>query len=410
METDATLTVVTVVGAGPAGLASAEILSKSGVEVKVIDKDTNPGEEKPCGGMLRIGSARLLGVPCELASREIRGMRVILPNHRVEEVDYGHIISLNVDRGVLGRYLINRVRKAGGDVNTGMKVVDLAKSVDDKLAKRYELTCKTADGRLYKIGTDLLIAADGTDSIIAKKTGVHAALRPNQLGHCVQYQIELENELIEKRIGDRNEVYYGHDVSPFGYGWIFPKNHLVTVGVGALLSTVRVNLWKYLDYFVRKHPVARERLLGGRILKFETALCPLSGLVTPTYGDNLVVAGDAAGHCSAISGEGMYYSMVAGRLAGEICSEAIKAGDLSARYLRKYELAWRRLIGSDLRWGKWLQRIALKSGFMSGSFEKNTPLTSKLGKRVTDVLGGIRPYRGALLRAIPEFLISKLIS
>jgi digeranylgeranylglycerophospholipid reductase len=409
METDATMTLATIVGAGPAGLASAEILSKRGVEVKVIDKDMNPGKKKPCGGMLRIGSARLLGVPWKLAGREIKGMRVILPNHRVEEVDYGHTISLNVDRGVLGRYLIDRVRKVGGDVNTGMKVVEIAKSVDDKLAKGYELTCRTADGRLRKIETDLLIAADGTDSIIVKKTGVHAALRPNQLGHCVQYQIALKNELIEKRIGDRNEVYYGHDVSPFGYAWIFPKDDLVTVGVGALLSTVRVNLRKYLDYFVREHPVARERLEGGKILKFETAICPLSGLVTPTYGDNLVVAGDAAGHCSAISGEGMYYSMVAGRLAGEICSEAIKTGDLSARYLRKYELAWRRFIGSDLRWGKWLQRIALKSGFMSRSFKKKTPHTGKLGKRVTDILGGIRPYREALLRAIPEFLISKLI-
>jgi digeranylgeranylglycerophospholipid reductase len=408
METDVDLVVATVVGAGPAGLASADILSKRGVEVRVIDKDLNPGETKPCGGMLRIGSARLLGIPWKLASREIRGIRVILPNHKMEEVDYGQVISLNVDRGVLGRYLIDRVRKAGGDVNVGMKVVDVANVGNYNLAKRYELTCRTVDGRLQKSATELLIAADGTNSILVKKTGVHAPLRSNQLGQCVQYQVQLENELIEKRIGDRNEVYYGHDVSPFGYAWIFPKNNLVTVGVGALLSTVRVNLRNYLDYFVKKHPIARERLEGGKILKFETALCPLSGIVTPTYGDNLIVAGDAAGHCSAISGEGMYYSLVAGKLAGEISSEAIKEGNLSAGYLRKYEVAWRRLIGSDLKWGKWLQRLALKSGFMSGSFKKNTQLTGKLGKRVTDILGGVQPYRGALLRAIPEFLMSRL--
>jgi geranylgeranyl reductase family protein len=397
-----------VVGAGPAGLISAEILAKHGIDVKVIDKNVNPGEKKPCGGMLRISCAKFFGIPWKLAGRQIKGMRVILPSHSVKEVDYGRVISLNLDRGALGRYLIDRVKKAGGRVDTGTSVVDLAKTLGSNRSRQYELTCKTSGRETQKLVTELLIAADGANSLVNKKTRVHAPFKPNQLGQCVQYQIELGNNLIDKRIGDRNEVYYGHDVSPFGYAWIFPKDNLVTVGVGALLSTVRTNLRKYLDHFVRKHPVARERLEGGKVVKFEAAICPLSGLVTPTYEDNLVAAGDAAGHCSAISGEGMYYSMFAGKLAGEICSQAIKTSDFSAGYLRKYELAWRKVIGSDLRWGKWLQRIALKTGFLGGSFHKEKRITSRLGKRVIDILGGIRPYRESLLRAIPEYLISKI--
>jgi digeranylgeranylglycerophospholipid reductase len=399
-----------VVGAGPAGLISAEILAKHGIDVKVIDKNVNPGEKKPCGGMLRISCATALGIPWKLACREIKGMRLILPSHSVSEVDYGRVISLNLDRGRLGRYLVDRVRKAGGNVNTGMSVVDLVKTLDRNRSTQYKLTCKTPGRGTRKLVTELLLAADGTNSLVNKKTRVHAPLKPNQLGQCVQYQIELGNDLIEKRIGDRNEVYYGHDVSPFGYAWIFPKDNLVTVGVGALSSAVKTSLRKYLDYLVGKHPIAREKLEGGKIVKFESAICPLSGLISPTYDDNLVVAGDAAGHCSAISGEGMYYSMVAGKLAGEICSQAIKASDLSARYLRKYELAWRRVIGSDLRWGRWLQRIALRTGFLSGSFNKEKTGPSKLSKRIIDMLGGIRPYRESLLRAIPEFIVSKITS
>jgi geranylgeranyl reductase family protein len=410
METKTILFQVTVVGAGPAGLASAEVLARHEVDVRVLDKDVNPGEKKPCGGMLRIGGVTLLGIPWKLASRKITGMRIVLPSHQVGEVDYGRVISLNIDRGVLARYLMNRVKKSGGHVDTGTNVVDLIQSTCSDGSKQYELRCKTVDGETSKLKTDMLIAADGSNSLITRKTRVHDPLRPDQIGQCVQYQIELSNHIIERRIGDRNEVYYGHDVSPFGYAWIFPKDNLVTVGVGALLSTVRTSLKKYLDYFVGRHPIAREKLDGGKIVKFEAATCPLSGLISPTYDDSLLVAGDAAGHCSAISGEGMYYSMVAGKLAAETCLRAIEDGDLSARGLRKYESAWKKTIGSDLKWGKRLQRIALRSGFLGSSIRKQNTGSSRLNRRIIDILSGIRPYRESLLKAIPEFITSKMTS
>jgi len=410
MGIKAILSQVTAVGAGPAGLVSAEVLARNGVDVNVLDKDVNPGEKKPCGGMLRIDGASLLGIPWRLANRKITGMRVVLPSHEVDEVDYGRVISLNIDRSVLARYLMNRVKKSGAHVDTGTNVVDLIQSTSSTSSKQYELRCKTVDGETRKLKSGMLIAADGCSSLLTRKTRVHDPLRPDQLGQCVQYQIELNNNVIERRIGDRNEVYYGHDVSPFGYAWIFPKDNLVTVGVGALLSTVRTSLKKYLDYFVGRHPIACEKLEGGRIVKFEAATCPLSGLISPTYIDGLLVAGDAAGQCSAISGEGVYYSMVGGKLAAETYLKAIKDGNLSAGRLREYESACRKTIGSDLKWGKWLQRIALRSGLLSGSFRKQNAGSSKLNRRIIDILGGIRPYRESLLKAIPEFIISKMTS
>nr|MDO8098970.1 NAD(P)/FAD-dependent oxidoreductase [Candidatus Njordarchaeota archaeon] len=398
---------VTIVGAGPAGLMSAEVLARRGIEVVVIEKDANPGEMKPCGGMLRIDAVKSFGIPWQLASRQIKGMRVVMPNHKIEEVDYSHVISLNIDRGVLGRYLVGRVRELGGIVNIGNKAVDVT-PLGQKENMNYEIKCTGVDGKASKVRTALMIAADGTSSMVVKKTGVHQSFKSNELGLCVQYQIGLENSMIEQRIGDRNEVYYGRDISPFGYAWIAPKNNLITVGVGALLSAVKGSLKNYLNYFVIKHPIASRKLEGGKILRTETALCPLSGPISPTYGDGLVVAGDAAGHCSPVSGEGLYYSMVAGRIAGQIASQAIKANDLSARYLGRYERLWRRAIGSDLRWGRLLQRVANRRGFMSGIFKKETPLRSSLNRKVTDILAGIRPYRQTLIKAIPEFILAEV--
>lgn len=399
---------VAVVGAGPAGLIAADILARRGIEVSVLDKDANPGERKPCAGMLRDAAVRMFGVPTDLASRRITGIRVVLPNHRVEEVEYGRAIFWNFERGILGRHLIDRVRKSGGRVHIGTRVVDVGILGNKTSVRGYELTFQCPDNRMKKTKTGLVIAADGVNSIVVKKTGVYRHLEPNQVGQCVQYQMQIDNQKIEKRIGDMNEIYYGQDVSPFGYAWIVPKDGLVTVGVGALLSAVKVSLKYYLDYLIRKHPIASGKLAGCRILRFESELCPLSGLVSPTYGDGLVVAGDAAGHCSAISGEGMYYSMVAGAIAGKVCSDAVKSGDLSASFLRKYEKAWRRVIGSDMKWGKRIQSVALRRGFMSGAFSTDSLFKSRLTKRVADILSGIKPYKEALIKAIPEFLIMKM--
>jgi digeranylgeranylglycerophospholipid reductase len=399
---------VAIVGAGPAGLIAADILVRRGIEVSVFDKDADPGEKKPCAGMLRDAAVRMFSIPSKLASRRIRGIRVVLPNHRVEDAQYNHPIFWNLDRGVLGRHLINRVREAGAEVNTGTRLVDLTVLGSRTSMRGYELKFRTLDGRMSRTRTDLLIAADGVNSVVVNKTGVHQPFKPNELGQCVQYQLQIDGNLIEKRIGDMNEIYYGRDISPFGYAWIVPKDNIVTVGVGALLSMVKSNLKNYLDYLVKKHPVASGKLVGGKILRFETALCPLSGLVSPTYGDRLVVAGDAAGHCSSISGEGIHYSMVAGATAGRVCSEAVEAGDLSAGFLGKYEGAWRKSIGSDMKWGKWLQNIALRRGFMSGAFGKDTMRRSRLSKRVADILSGVKPYKESLIKAIPNFLIIKV--
>jgi digeranylgeranylglycerophospholipid reductase len=407
-RSDTDLNLATVVGAGPAGLISAEILAREGIDVVVFEKDSNPGEIKPCGGMLRIGAIERFRIPWRLASRKIKGMRVIMPDHKVEEVDYSHVISLNIDRGVLGRHLVGRVRELGGIVKTGTRIVD-ARLVTDKETRNYELVCVAKDGKTSRVRTELLIAADGVNSLIVKKTGVHKYFNSHKLGLCLQYQIKLENSLIEQRIGDRNEVYYGRDVSPFGYAWIAPKDNLVTVGVGALLSAVKGSLKNYLNYFVKKHPIASRKLEGGRILKTETALCPLSGLISPTYDDNLIIAGDAAGHCSPVSGEGIYYSMVAGEIAAQVAAEAIRANNLSSSYLGKYQRLWRKAIGSDLRWGKLLQGIANRRGFMSGTFKKETPLRTSLNRKITDILAGVCPYKQTLIKAIPEFALTRVM-
>jgi flavin-dependent dehydrogenase len=58
------------------------------------------------------------------------------------------------------------------------------------------------------------------------------------------------------------------------------------------------------------------------------------------------------------TGGGIYYSLLSAGLGSETLISALQADQLEADTLRGYERAWRRQLGSELRWQIVLRRIA----------------------------------------------------
>jgi flavin-dependent dehydrogenase len=83
---------------------------------------------------------------------------------------------------------------------------------------------------------------------------------------------------------------------------------------------------------------------------------PLSP-IRRTYADRLVAVGDAAGQVKPTSGGGIYYGMLCAEAAAEVLAEALRRDDLSARFLSRYERAWRGRIGAEIRAGRLFRRI-----------------------------------------------------
>src|SRR3972149_4820664 len=92
-------------------------------------------------------------------------------------------------------------------------------------------------------------------------------------------------------------------------------------------------------------PGPSRRVRGARIVRNLVGRIPILGRRPSSYAPGLLVAGDAAGHVKATSGGGIYFSLVAGRLAAEAAG-AILGGDAAA--LPRYEQAWRRRFGREL--------------------------------------------------------------
>jgi digeranylgeranylglycerophospholipid reductase len=60
-----------------------------------------------------------------------------------------------------------------------------------------------------------------------------------------------------------------------------------------------------------------------------------------TVGDGIMLVGDAARQIDPLTGGGISTACTAGKIAGKVAAEAIKAGDLSKAFLMKYDKAWR---------------------------------------------------------------------
>jgi digeranylgeranylglycerophospholipid reductase len=112
----------------------------------------------------------------------------------------------------------------------------------------------------------------------------------------------------------------------------------VGLGVVALRSDGR-SARQYLDDYVRRH------FPDGTVTAMTVGGVITSPTLRRTFGDGILLAGDAAHMINPLSGGGIVAAMKAGRLAGRHAARAIREGDTSARNLSAYRDDWMRLLG-----------------------------------------------------------------
>jgi flavin-dependent dehydrogenase len=112
------------------------------------------------------------------------------------------------------------------------------------------------------------------------------------------------------------------------------------------------------DHFQRAVAAVRPRWgIDHAPIRPRRKILPLSQ-IERTYGDRLIVVGDAAGLVKPTTGGGIYYSLLSARLAAQTLTPALRADDLRAEALAHYQRAWRQRLGSELRWQTVLRRLA----------------------------------------------------
>jgi geranylgeranyl reductase family protein len=291
---------VLVVGAGPAGSATAMHLARGGARVLLADKARFP-RDKPCGGGLT-GRA-LRWAPCDVSpvvEHEVDRF-VVRAGYRARCMrESAKPLIRMTQRRRLDAFLAERAAEEGAELRDGSAVADL----------RLETTDATARVGDVSVRASFVVGADGANGVVARSAG---------LGDGVLNGVALEGNVPWSKLEQRpyaETAWVELGVVPGGYGWVFPKGEHANLGVGGWLEQ-GPRLRTHLARLAREHGVGPEELSDVRGHRL-----PMRRLGTRASAGRVLLVGDAAGLVDPLSGDGIYEAWVSARLA----ADAILAG------------------------------------------------------------------------------------
>ncbi len=341
---------VLVVGAGPAGSSAALAAAKGGARVLMVDRKKEAGVPVQCAEFIPIPVLQRCSEASGIICQSVTTMRTHLPD--------GEVVSMRskgaiCNRGRFDAYLAGRAVDAGAEVIRGASAFRLTNGV----------VLVNGGGVVWEIRPAVIVGADGPSSVVRQ----WMQLRRNDCVRGRQYLLPLGCKL------ETTEIYF-HNQIPGGYGWLFPKGEVANVGIGVEPRYEKSSL-SILKNFVNE-------LHGNKILKDVKPLAVTGGLIpvggpAKVWRGNIVLAGDAAGHCHPVSGAGIANAIFAGELAGE--AAALAAGRHDVSFLAEYQEACRLFLDGSLKraagkreflapfWGKGAKRLsaALKKSWIA---------------------------------------------
>ena len=313
---------VTVVGAGPAGSTTARTIAKKGFKVILVEKDEYPGKTNVCAGGIPKPVFEETGLKSDIIEKKILRGEYYYPWGK----KYLKLNHVSVYRSIFDRALANKAVDEGAE----MLANTLIKDVEVREGKVFAFF---SDGI---IESEIIVFADGPNTLAFRKFGIGFKPDADKTAVSVTCEVKWEGNPL-----DCFEFYYDHDITPWGYGWICPRRNTVNVGVLCLYSKLSLNLMNSLNYMLKGHPLTSEKLRGREVIWLRSALIPLAP-ARKIFGKRMLVVGDAAGMVDPVNGGGIMQAIHGGKLAGEVCVNALEAEKFSASFLSKYQNLWRK--------------------------------------------------------------------
>ena len=364
-----------VAGAGPAGSAAARTAAMRGLDVLILEKSPFP-RYKPCGGALSLKALSMLDRPLspQVLERKITGARV---HYRdlVAERHKGYEIAWLINRSAFDQHLLEKALLSGARAMTE-KVVDFRDGGE-------LVSVQTKDG-IYK--SRFLVVASGCQDALNKE--IAGPESRENMGLCLVSEIETEEERIVESLGSALDIHFG--VAGGGYGWIFPHRGYCSVGIGGLSSSLP-HPRQAMRRFLRENGFPEEARLSGHLI-------PQGGNRRRVARGRVLLAGDAAGFVDPFTGEGIYYALASGRMAGEM------VGDVPAAIVaRSYESRIEKELGRDLRYALFFSRIMHSHPRI---FLRTLAREEKVLERYLEVGAGQMSYRDFMLWLLPRLPLS----
>jgi flavin-dependent dehydrogenase len=195
------------------------------------------------------------------------------------------------------------------------------------------------------VHTQLLVGADGANSMVAHQSGIRRRWTRGEVGFCLETTLPLSPSAMKQIDTDLFEFYFLN--IPLGYGWVFPKTSAISLGIGGALAHLRRPQDLLLHF---SQTVAKLKQIPLNLARIHAHLTPAGGFPRRVVTDRVMLAGDAAGFIDPLVGEGIYYAIKSGQLAATACQQSLEHNDGTALFLNAhYARTCADAFGKDLR-------------------------------------------------------------
>ena len=353
---------VGIVGAGPAGLATALHLGQLGVKrVVMVDRQDFP-RDKTCGSAISPKGRDVLealGVSeaVSAASHVVNGLRLVTPRGHEVVVSSPQDAALICNRRILDHLLLQKAQQAGTRFLGNFEVSHLLQRGDRVVGFR------GADGR--EVRANYTVVADGAHTRFACDRGprrlIQAIMGWWEGVPCQPHHIEM---------------IFDDQVAPY-YGWLFPESDdRVNIGICYDDHWLEGNARQLFQAFLDKH--YRDRLSGARqIGAWKGHPVSYATTFTKLTSPGRIVVGEAGRMTHPATAEGIYQGMQSGMLAAKALRDILNRDAEPTQVLRAYEQACQSAFRLSFRgaglWRKFVDvgGLDLTVGALNRPFSRN---------------------------------------
>ncbi len=330
---------VVVVGGGPGGLFFAMKAAERGLKVVVLDKKQEIGSPVRCAEGLGLDTVRMLvenGLPDSEKWKgwKVSGAYLYAPNDKSVYVPgEGYV----VERTMMEKEMAKAATRKGARVLARHDVYDVIKEGNKVVGVRARFL-----GEEREFYAPIVVAADGFESTIARLAGLNTFQPAYHVDSGFEYVMAGINQ-----DADAIHLFFGTEVAPRGYIWIFPKDKdTANVGIGIDARDEKTAKF-YLDRWMREHD-DEYGFSDASIIEVRGGGIPVGGFLKKMTMDGLIVIGDAAHQVHPLHGGGMALAMEAAEIAAEVAVKAHEKNDFSDAALDEYNKKWWKIRGKSL--------------------------------------------------------------
>ena len=316
---------VIIVGAGPAGSHAAYELVSSGHSVAVLEQKSGPGLDVCCTGVISTECFDSFGISSDVILTRANSAKFFSPSGRCLRLQTEEVQAYTVERASFDKAVACKAQAQEAAYFFPCRVTDITVEKDrTKVEAMYH-------GAKEVFVARAVILANGFKPELTEKLG---------LGKIKNFLIGAQAE-IEARDIEEVEVYLGRQIAPGSFAWLVPTSANTALAGLITMSHAKSNLERFL-----LNPFCQGRMIHQNSEIRQKAV-PM-GTLPHTYGDRVLIIGEAAGQVKPTTGGGIFFGHIGAKIAAEVLAEALSSDDMAASRLSHYQKRWKARMGREI--------------------------------------------------------------